>query len=470
MSWVDDEMETVEFGDLRLNKRAVSTLNSLSSQPTESIPAACHSWEETKAAYRFFDNKKVTSERILQPHIKSTINRIIPQKTVLLIQDTTQLCYSGQKEKSGVGPSKNDHQLALFLHPILAVTPEKIPLGVIDDFSWHRTELQSKTKTKTQASSYNIHAPIEVKESFRWLLGYRKACKIAERCSNTQIVCIGDRESDIFDIYHDAEQRGNQVKSDWLVRADKNRVLLDDEGNRIPKLLHEEMEEVSPVGNITIEVPKRGNKKKRKAQLAVRIKRVKLSPPSSRRGELRLQPIEATLISSSEINPPSNSTPIKWTLITNVYGDNLDDAKKFMTWYLARWQIEVFFHVLKSGCRVENIQLTSETRFKPCIAMYLVIAWRIMFIMHLSRRQPESDCEKFFSPKEWKTIYVVSNKKPPPKKHPTITEIVNLIAGWGGYLGRKHDGPPGPKAIWIGLKRLEDFIHAGQTLNLMQDK
>ena len=470
MNWIESELSGMQLGDRRLEKRAVNLFEKLSSNPTESIPGACNKFSETKAAYRFFDHKNVSAEKILAPHINSTISRIQSHKTVLLLQDTTELSYRGQPEKSGVGPSKYDDDQTLFLHPLIAVTPDKCPLGIVDNLSWYREELHTRTKTKQELNSYHMHCPIEFKESYRWLLGYQKSCKIAERCPDTQIICVGDRESDIFDIYHNEEQRGDTLRADWLVRARINRVLLDENDDRKTTLLFEEMKKTKEVGKIKITVPKRGNQKKRTVILSVKIKQVKLHPPTGRRGQLKLEPVHATVVATSEINPPKGCAPIEWILLTSVLcDDTLSDAKKIMAWYLARWQIEVFFKTLKTGCRVEAIQIKEGSRFLPCIAMYLIITWRIMYITHLSRTEPTLDCNCCYSKDEWRTIYMLNKKRKPPKVSPSIEVITRMLATMGGYLGRKSDGPPGPKTIWLGLRVLNNFLQSQNTLKKVKE-
>ena len=165
MNWVLEEMEHVQLGDKRLEARAVTLLDTLGVKPLETIPVACQGWAETKAAYRFFNNEKVTAAKILAPHIHSTLRRIQTYPTVLLIQDTTHLNYSLQHQRQDIGPLIHDNYRGLLLHPTIAVTPEGLCLGVIDDYHWYRTPV--KGKTRRQKTSDNLRIPIENKESYR---------------------------------------------------------------------------------------------------------------------------------------------------------------------------------------------------------------------------------------------------------------------------------------------------------------
>jgi hypothetical protein len=119
--------------------------------------------------------------------------------------------------------------------------------------------------------------------------------------------------------------------------------------------------------------------------------------------------------------------------------------------------------VLKSGCRVEELQLETAGRFQPCLALYMIVAWRVMYALMMGRACPEASCELIFSEDEWKAVYTVVAQSPPPDAAPTIEEMVYLIASLGGHLGRTHDGPPGPKTMWIGMQRMTDLALAWRT-------
>jgi len=194
MGWALEEMGKVSLGNKRLETRAINLLNNLGSKPLETIPAACQGWAETKAAYRFFNNNKVTADKILAPHIEATLKRMESYLTVLLIQDTTHLNYSLQYQREDIGPLIHNNYRGLLLHPTIAVTPHGLCLGVIDDYHWYRKRL--KEKTRHEKNVENLRTPIEDKESYRWVRGYQKADNIAHKLPMCQIVSIADRENE----------------------------------------------------------------------------------------------------------------------------------------------------------------------------------------------------------------------------------------------------------------------------------
>ena len=463
MNWVEDEMKTINLGDESLNNRLKSLLNALSQSPLESIPVACGGWAETKAAYRFFDNKNVTAEKVLSPHIASSLERIKQHAIVLLIQDTTTLNFGGQLHRNDTGPLNHENSRGILLHPTIAVTPERLCLGILDTFHWARDKLHQWKAGEKNRENHKI--PIKNKESYQWLESYRKAQAIAKQVPETLIISVADREGDLYDIYHEANIAAEENKAYWLIRAKTNRRLLDKHDNLREEKLIETVKNNSPIGYIEFEIPARNNQKQRQIKQAIYVGKVRLNPPDRKRKRSRYQIIETNVVIASEINVPKNETAQEWVLLTNVSINNPQQAYDMVKWYLCRWQIEVYFRVLKSGCKIEKLQLETKERFDACLTIYMIIAWRIIYLTLLARECPDIPCNIVFTEEEWKIIYIMTYKKKPPKKLLSLSEMINRIAQFGGYLNRKNDIEPGPTALWIGLQRMRDFILASQSLS-----
>ena len=133
-----------------------------------------------------------------------------------------------------------------------------------------------------------------------------------------------------------------------------------------------------------------------------------------------------------------------------------------MNAYGQRWQIEVFFRTLKSGCRIESRQFEKMTRVLNSVALYSIIAWRVMYLSRLGRECPNLCCEVIFDPSEWQAVYAVVKGKKPPKKPPKLNEVVKMIASLGGYIQRNNT-EPGTQTLWIGLQRIFDLSNAWTT-------
>jgi len=209
--WVSDEMKSADLNDKRLNARLTQVLSALGEHPTASIPAACGGWDEIVAAYRFFDNEKVTYERIMAPHGEGTLQRIAAQSIVLLVQDTTELDFTRpQQQMVGTGSLDGSSRCGAFLHPLVAFTRDGTPLGTCGTTIWVRDEESDETRVETPSErSKRLKAtPIEEKESHRWIDGLRQARQVAQQVPEVKCICISDSESDIYELF--LEPRGER--------------------------------------------------------------------------------------------------------------------------------------------------------------------------------------------------------------------------------------------------------------------
>jgi hypothetical protein len=444
MSALATELATIDLGDQRLNRRARRVLEKLGAKPTVSIPTACGGWSETRAAYRLFDQEAITAERVLAPHIACTEARLRAHPRVLCIQDTTELDYSTKKGIAGLGPLNYEARWGMYLHPTLVVTPERLPLGLLDLHSWAR-EPGSLGQTK------GTNRPLEEKESVRWVDGFARVNALAEQLPDTRLTYLADREGDLYDLF--VEAPCPEHGADWLIRGQHHDRLLAD-----GRKLCEALEETAVLTEITFERPPARGRRARTVEQHLKIVRVTLKAPW--RPDRTLADVTVTALLATEANPPADEEPLDWLLLTNLPVETPEQALEKLAWYLCRWQIEVFFKILKSGCRIEDLQLEKRARLEPAIAFYLIIAWRVLFLTRLGRDCPEMPCDAVFDEAEWKAVYLVTQRLPPPAAPPSLDTMVRLIATLGGFLNRKGDGFPGPKTLWIGLQRAADFVLA----------
>ncbi|MBS0353420.1 MAG: IS4 family transposase [Proteobacteria bacterium] len=429
MSWARDEFGTIELGDQRLNKRAVLLAERLAQQPGASIPGACGNWAETAAAYRFLSHDQVGWEEILTAHAQASQARIREHAVVLCLQDTTELDYNGQA-MSGLGPLSYEAQRGLYLHPTYVVSPEREPLGVTNAWTWAR---EFKKGDAPRGG---------LLESVRWVESYERIAEQARALPGTRHVCVGDRESDILALLLKAREL--EHAADYLVRCQHNRVL--PEGGT----LWEQVMAGVPLGRVRFEIPAGRGRKARTVEQELRAERVSL--PDRQGGTL-----EVTCLIATEIQAPAGSPPVCWRLLTNRTVPGLEEAVELLDWYRARWEIELFFLVLKEGCRVERLQLADTRRLQSALALYMVIAWRINRLMRLGRSLPDLPADMVFEADEWRAAFIL-NKKPIPKTVPALNTVLRLIAQRGGFLARRHDGEPGAKTIWLGLQQVAVFV------------
>jgi hypothetical protein len=429
MGWAEQEFETIDLGDERLNRRAVLLAERLGQKPGASIPGACENWAETAAAYRFLRNDQVGWDDLLTAHGEASRARIREHPVVLCIQDTTELDYNGQAMR-GLGPLSYEAQRGLLLHPTYVVTPQREPLGVTNAWTWAREPKKGDAPRDGQL------------ESIRWVEGYERIAEQARELPGTRHVFVGDRESDILALLLKA--RDMDYAADYLVRCQHDRAL-----SKGVKLWSTVMN-TQPIGRIRFQMPAGRGRKARMVEQELRVRRVEV--PDRQGGR-----IEVTCLIASEVNVPVGAQPVVWRLLTNRVACTLQEVVELIDWYRARWEIELFFLVLKEGCRVEKMQLADTDRLQTALALYMIIAWRITRLMRLGRTLPDLPADLLFETDEWHAAFIL-NKKPVPKQMPTLNTVVRLIARRGGFLGRKCDGEPGAHTLWLGMQEIAVFV------------
>jgi Domain of unknown function (DUF4338)/Transposase Tn5 dimerisation domain/Transposase DNA-binding len=452
--WVHREFGGAILGDTRLEARLLDLATAFFARPQANIPQACGSTAAAKAAYRFFDNDRVTMDALLEPHHQATIERMRHEPVVLVAQDTTSLCYTMHPGMKGLGPISNkvDGPQGIEVHSAQAFTPAGLPLGVLDIEAWARDPADfGKAKDRK-------NKPIEDKESNKWLTALKPIGAAAARCPNTRVVTLADREADIHEYLLDAHQRGLEA----VVRAKEKFRRLDGEVLKLrPHMLAR-----PKAGTIELTVPRHGKEPARSAALSVRFDTVTLAPPHAKK---HLPPLRVVVVLSHEEAPPPNvKEPLEWLLLSTAplwpaggqAVASLADAVERTQWYACRWGIEVFHRILKSGCQIEDRQLGTADRLEACLAIDAVIAWRIHHLTYLGRATPDLPCDTVFDDDLWKGVIVFRTRKPPPEKPPSLRAMIRMIAGLGGFLGRKSDGEPGTQTLWRGLQRADDIAIA----------
>lgn len=441
--WAEEEFGLTGLEDKRLESRLLTIARDFYERPQANIPQACQSRSKTKAAYRFFDHPDTTMDKILASHYEATLNRMSQQNVVLVVQDTTSLNYTAHPATADLGPiNKEEGTLGLEMHDTMAFTVEGTPLGLVDVQSWARDpkEFGQNHQRKKRA--------LEDKESYKWLASFKKTAEAQKRCPKTMLVSMGDREADIYDLFKLALDDAAGPK--LLVRAMQDRLLAKEQGH-----LWDMMAQKPAAGIQVIGVPRQGNRAARQAQLEVRFGEVTLQPPQLKRGlgEIRLWALLA-----EEVAAPPGVEPLKWMLLTTLEVGTYEQALEKLQWYTKRWGIEVYHRTLKSGCQIEQRQLGTADRIETCLAIDLVVAWRIFHLTKLGRETPDVPCTVFFEDAEWKALHCFVKQDPtPPETPPTLREAIRMVAGLGGFLGRKSDGEPGTQSLWLGIQRLDDI-------------
>jgi hypothetical protein len=453
---ISDELNAIDLGDKRLNKRSKHLLEALAKNPEASINAVSDGWADTVAAYRFFKNPAVTPEEILRPHRLATFERMREHPVVLLVQDTSELDFTKHPPKDARCLNRKE-RFGLYAHVHLAVTPAKLNLGVVGLDYWDR-DPESLGESEDRSA-----LPIEDKESFRWLQGYRLACAAAAAAPLTQVVSVADREADIYDIFLEAQKHDAGPRAEFIVRSRVERSTLERDpaaGKAAYCKVREEVAATAVLTTRSVELTETPKRAARIAHLEIRVLTVQVKPPHARSS---LPSVTLNVVFAQEVGGPGDGTDVSWLLLTSLPIATAQDALKIVDYYAARWTVEIFFRTFKTGCRVEDMQLETQARQKNCLAMYAIVAWRVLYVTYLNRACPTLPSTAVFTSSEWKSVWLIVAKKPLPKKPPTLAEMMRLLTQLGGYNNRASEAPSGPQPIWIGLRRMADFAEAWRT-------
>ena len=449
--WAEAEFGSVDLGDQRLNRRLLEIARDFYARPLAQIPQACQTRARTKATYRFFKHPSTNMDDLMVAHRKSTCERIAAKKIVLCPQDTTSLNYSTHPATENLGPigPAKDGVIGLIVHDTLAFSVEGTPLGLLDVQCWARDgeEFGKRNRCKQR--------PIEEKESYKWLRSFQSVAEAQRQCPDTMLVSMGDREADIYELFHLALQdlKGPRL----LVRAEYDRLLEDGQGH-----LRSVVAAPPEAGIQEIHVPRRRAVAARVARLAIRFAEVTLKPPKDKS---KYGPLKLWAVLAQEIEAPKDVGPLCWMLLTTCPVTNFDEATEKLAWYTKRWGIEIYHRTLKSGCQIEQRQLGDADTIEACLAIDMVVAWRVYHLTKLGREVPDVPCTVFCEEDEWKALATFISQRPVLEgTPPTLHQYTRMLASLGRFLGRKGDGEPGTKSIWLGQQRLDDFKLAWKLL------
>jgi hypothetical protein len=369
------------------------------------------------------------------------VARLAGQPRVLLIQDTTSLDFSHHPATQGLGPLEHPASRGLKLHSVLSATLDGVPAGLVYQQVWARDPA-----TVGQRHQRRQRATAE-QESQRWIDGV-VGCE-AVLPPELALVTIADREADIYDLFALPRRAGH----DLLIRAAHDRNLA--EGS---ERLWAAAQAGVNLGEHTVTVGRRPDQPLRTATLTVRVATIALDPPLHHRQRARCPAIPVWAIWAAETQPPAGCAAVQWLLLTTLPVTTVAEAVTGLVWYALRWLIERYHVVLKSGCRIEALQLATAARLERALALYSIVAWRLLWLTYLARQTPDAPCTLALAPPAWQALWCVHHQTPTlPATPPTLAEAVRWIAQLGGFLGRTGDGAPGVKVLWRGLQRLDDL-------------
>ena len=453
---IDDELSTLSLGDTRLDDRAKLMVARMVDNPTGSLPQVFGDMHTAKAAYRFLDNPNAEPEALYDSQRESCAGRLREEPGMVLIaHDTTALSFNSHSATEGLGPLGGPEETpgyGLFAHTSMALSADSVPQGILQQQTWARDPLQTGKKHARR------ERPFEEKESYRWLLGVRAAQAAVP--DGLTALHIADREADIFELL--AALRGEGAH--FLFRLCHDRVVPEDEDDPDEVAHRQHLRELlaaePPAGIYSIEVRQHPEHKPRAVHLEIRFREVTLAPPDGAlRRDPALQPVTVTLIGATESDPPKNRKRVEWLLLTDMPIADFKAACQFVSFYSYRWRIERFHYTLKSGCRIEDSQLQHIDRLERLLALYCIVAWRLLWLTYCARTRGDLPCTVAFLEDEWHVLWrYFRGHDPLPEQPPALRDATRWLAQLGGFMARKGDGEPGVKVLWRGLTKLQNMV------------
>jgi len=470
--WAANHFGGCWLGHKGRNKRLVFYASALAEKPGKPIPELFTRKYDVNAAYELLRCKDVTPDRIQAAHRRLVKTELRTPGRFLLIEDTTFPSYTHRKEPvPGLGPigGSEEGQQGFLLHSVLAVraAPTAAPdatgrrppvtiLGLADQQYLVRTsrpEAPSKQTVSRQRTERD-------RESDRWLESSRRIGP-APATAETRWVRVADRESDIFEYMFECKRRNHG----FVIRVNQDRVLLDPATNERLGLVFDHILSVEPVGGMYLDLrarPPHDGKpgyEARRAGLLVSCGPVRIQAPE-RPGHAAgaREPIDCWFIRVWEPDPPAGVERLEWVLYREARTETLEEALMGVMDYGSRFLIEEFHKGIKTGMKIEQLQLERGERLFRAIAVMSIVALRLLDIRELGRAVPEAPAALTgLSTLELDVLSAAVDRA-----LTTVASVILALGRLGGHMNRRSDGMPGWITLWRGMKALRQLVKGAE--------
>jgi hypothetical protein len=454
--WAEATFGSVQLGDPRRNRRAVAIAHALATQTQASLPRQLHDQAALEATYRFLHSGPVSYEELIGPHVQATRQESRQHKEVLLIQDTTEVDYHQHPTTSGLGPIGNGNHHGFLLQTVLSVLPQsRQVLGIAHQEPFLR-QPAPKGETKQQRLQRE-------RESQVW---ERSVQALGSPPSGIRWIHVGDRGSDIFSFLRLCQQ----LHCDFLVRAAQDRcvdLLVEQAHQPVPARSHHPERPSAPAQHLfevvgswlsqassTVEITASQKRKARTATVRLSWQPLRLLPPRTQEAK-GWPPLVVWVIHVWEPEPPEGEEALEWFLLTSVPTPTREQAEQRVDGYRARWMVEDFHQGLKTGCQIEQRHLQDYESLRTLLGLLAPMAVRLMQLRAASRQDPEQPASQILPPD---VVEVVAHLDHRSAETMSVQQCWYAIARYGGYQGRKSDGPPGWKTLWRGWLHIQTLL------------
>jgi len=458
---VGSEFDGAEFGDRRLSKRLMTSVEKIAEEPSRAYPHAMMTHKDTEGLYRFFRNPRVTAEAILEPHIAKTSERAREAGSIVCLHDSTEVVLNSTGGNGLYELSTKSY--GYLAHVTLAVGAEpELPLGLIGLTVPKRRAKKKKKKPKKQ---WRTDWSDPNKETRRW---YQQAQAVEKRLGgDTDVIHVMDREADSYEIFHELGAMR------YVIRLSKDR-------RAVPTSLLEQVDNAEVLLTREVDLGPRPNKKSksgkkvppktrktfptrapRRAKIAVRaVANVPVLRPQHIPPQFP-ESIQRNLVEVREIDPPEGAAPVHWLIWTTEPVDTPVQAARVVDLYRLRWLVEEFFGALKTGCGLNQRKPESLQTAINGFALLSVMAWHLILLRQMERASPTAPATTILSKDRIRLLRKMTPKGTLPP-NPRVRHIIAAFARLGGHL--KSNGPPGWKVLGRGF---DDYVRAEHVARML---
>lgn len=431
---------TVDLHDRRLTQRLIHSAAKIAAHPEKPFNQV-FDWNELRAFYNVCHKEAATLAAIQGPHWQQTRQQMGQHPLVLILHDTSEMDFTEHTALQGAGPIGDGNGRGFLQHNSLAVLPEPRQVLGLAYQQWYVRKEAPKDEHTAQRKRRE-------RESALWLRGIEATGRPPEGC---RWVDVGDRGADIYEAMVASLAQGH----DFLYRVTQNRQVWTSAERGDLTNLRDYACSLASQGRDVVEIPARGGRPARDAEVEMAAAAVWIPAPSGTLQRAQQPVIAAWLVRIWEANPPKGVEGLEWILITSVPTQTIEELRERRDWYARRWMVEVFHDIEKNGCSEEDRRFETAERMEACLAILSVVAVRIFQLRTALDAQPDEPAEQVATQEE---IEVVRRVTKHGKGCFTVKDFVRGVATLGGFLGRKHDGNPGVKTLWRGYQRLQDFL------------
>jgi hypothetical protein len=457
--WATRNFERIKLGDERRTKRAIKIAEAMAVRPGASIPQLFSNTYDVKAAYNLFKNAEVNPDNLQSGHRDLTLAEINKPGVYLLLEDTTELSWSGNEPIPGLGPIGDGRKglQGVHLHSVLAVSwsreeisensrPAVEILGFCDQQYYIRKARPKQEKKKNNSQQGKKRA----RESQLWEKATQRIGK-APAQSEIEWIRVCDRGADIYELLYSCQEDNHH----FVVRAKQDRALLAPETGQLSGRLFDIVKQQAALGSFALELRSRPGQVARTAHLSVSAVAVQIRAPwRPGKSPGKNPPINCTAVRVWESAPPAGIKPLEWVLLCDKQITNFTEALQCALIYCARWIIEEFHKALKTAMGAERLQLETAEALFAAIAIMSVVALRLISLREQVRLQVDAPAEASgLTETELKVLNLKLNK---PIE--TVKDVALAIARLGGHLNRKSDGMPGWQSLWRGMLSLQSLV------------